>query len=53
MSKHKCKGPFLLVESPKELFVFYKGQLIHKRWSYTGQSKTFAKYGTKHIESYE
>jgi hypothetical protein len=51
MGKHKCEGPFLVVES-KELFVFYKGQLIHKRWP-SGNSKTFSKYGTKHIKSYE
>lgn len=57
MNSVKHRGPFTIESSgskgpkdPEETLVFFRGQLIHKRWDHQDEkasySKTFSKYGT-------
>jgi hypothetical protein len=41
----KNKGPFRIEETDEEIFVYFRGMLIHKRWKRLGHSRTFDKYG--------
>jgi hypothetical protein len=41
----KNRGPFRIEETDEEIYVYFRGLLIHKRWRASGVSRTLDKYG--------